>query len=114
MLLFFNFSLLDPDSDPGKKINADPFGSGSTALVSCLYKDPATSPGSLQETPESNPGSQSGKKKPNLSHILLEIPVVSMTLFFPSIPCCLNCLFDFQKRAVPTRLPASPTMAATN
>ena len=33
LFLFDNFSLLDPDPDPGVKMNADPCGSGSTALL---------------------------------------------------------------------------------
>ena len=35
LFLFENFSLLDPD--PGGKINADPSGSGSTALIFDLF-----------------------------------------------------------------------------
>ena len=34
LFLFEKFSLLDPDPDPESKMNADPCGSGSTALDS--------------------------------------------------------------------------------
>ena len=37
VVVIFNFSLQDPD--PGGKVNADPYGSGSTALLLILRKE---------------------------------------------------------------------------